>query len=181
MLAICISTTSGSECGKCTCAASYSVKMMHSSSLRGLFETWLSTAINSESCSCLRVRAYLSRALFPSPAKCGPSQMVRSVPATGAGCKGGKRWRLSARSLPPGASGAAWLPVGQANLLRALSDEMLYLILEVVALVGVVPVVIMESTVLCRVPSSHVLPNRWRPLIRSIIDCGLKYFCSCTH
>ena len=63
----------------------------------------------------------------------------------------------------------------------ALSDEMLYFILEVVALVGVVPVVIMESVVLCRVPSSHVLPNRWRPLIRSIVDCSLKYLCSRTY
>ena len=31
----------------------------------------------------------------------------------------------------------------------ALSDEMLYFILEMVALVGVVPVVIVESAVLC--------------------------------
>ena len=60
----------------------------------------------------------------------------------------------------------------------ALSDEKLYLILEVVAFVGVMAVVVVEATVFCRVSSCHVLSNRWRPSVWGIIYRGLKYLCS---
>ena len=63
----------------------------------------------------------------------------------------------------------------------ALSNEELYLVLEMVALVGVMAVVVVKATVLRSVSSCHVLPNRGRPLIRSIIYCCLKNFCSSTY
>ena len=63
----------------------------------------------------------------------------------------------------------------------ALSNEELYLILEMVALVGVMAVVVVKATVFRSVPSCHVLSNRRRPPVRSIIYCCLKNFCSSTY
>ena len=63
----------------------------------------------------------------------------------------------------------------------ALSDEKFYLILEMVALVGVMVVVIVEATVFCRISLRHVLSDRWRPSVRSIVYCSLKYLSLCTY
>jgi hypothetical protein len=63
----------------------------------------------------------------------------------------------------------------------ALSDEKLYLILEVVAFVGVMAIVIMEATVFCSVSSCHIFSNGWRPSVGSIVYRSLKNFCSSTY
>ena len=63
----------------------------------------------------------------------------------------------------------------------ALSDEKLYLILEMVAFVGVMAVVIVEATLFRCVSSCHIFSNRWRPPVGSIVYRGLKYFCSCAY
>ena len=60
----------------------------------------------------------------------------------------------------------------------ALSDGKLYLILEIVALVGVMVVVVVEATGFCCVSSCHIFSDRCRPSVRSIVYRGLKYFCS---
>ena len=63
----------------------------------------------------------------------------------------------------------------------ALPDEKFYLILEMVAFVGVVAVVVVEATVLSCVSSCHVFSDRWRPSVWGIIYRGLKYLCSCAY
>ena len=63
----------------------------------------------------------------------------------------------------------------------ALSDEKLYLILEMVTLVGVMAVIVMEATVFCSVSSCHVFSNGRRPPVRSIIYCCLKNLYSSTY
>ena len=117
ILAIWISTTSGSECGNRTCWASPSEKVTPHSSERAFFGARSSTVIISMSWSWRRVRAYRSLAFPLFPARCGPPQMVKSVPATGAGCNGGERWRVDVCSLPPGAS--RWeVPEARTYLLK---------------------------------------------------------------
>ena len=63
----------------------------------------------------------------------------------------------------------------------ALSDKKFYLILEMVAFVGVMAVIIVEAIVFCSVSSCHILSNGWRPPVRSIVYCCLKNFCSSTY